>query len=51
MWLFGSSFFSKEQAAPEVTPSQINRLIETWGLESCQDQFLQEVSERCVRGE
>jgi len=44
MWLFGSNFFRPEPSTPHVSPSQINKLIETWGQESCRDEFLHEVS-------
>lgn len=44
MWFFGSSFFSPEPASPHISPSHVNRLIETWGQESCRDEFLHEVS-------
>eukprot|EP00603_Paraphysomonas_imperforata_P005947 CAMPEP_0114412704 /NCGR_PEP_ID=MMETSP0103-20121206/468_1 /TAXON_ID=37642 ORGANISM="Paraphysomonas imperforata, Strain PA2" /NCGR_SAMPLE_ID=MMETSP0103 /ASSEMBLY_ACC=CAM_ASM_000201 /LENGTH=381 /DNA_ID=CAMNT_0001580739 /DNA_START=24 /DNA_END=1169 /DNA_ORIENTATION=- len=43
MWLFGSNFFRPEPSTPHVSPSQINKLIETWGQESCRDEFLHEL--------
>ena len=47
MWFFGSSLFSKSNDGSDISPNQINRLIDSWETGSYDRAFLEDVSNFC----
>ena len=48
MWFFGSSFFGKSNDGSDISPNQINHLIDSWETGSYDRAFLEDVSNFCT---